>query len=213
VISYHVSNVSATILPENSDSDSDTRSGQTVDIAFKEWAVVCRALALGQQSLIIRKGGISESGGRFQPEHSRFWLYPTHFHEQQQQGVKALAQPWLAEAEANQAPSGRLRISHWVETTEAVFVDQLDKALALDDLHIWTPETITQRFHYRRPGLFVLPVRVWSAPVVEIAEHPEYAGCKTWVPLKESLLPESQIAVLPEDQHATRIEQIRTRLS
>ena len=36
-------------------------------IAFKEWAAVCRALASGRQSLIIRKGGIAEAGGVFAP--------------------------------------------------------------------------------------------------------------------------------------------------
>jgi len=28
--------------------------------AFKEWAVICRALAVGKQSLLLRKGGIAE---------------------------------------------------------------------------------------------------------------------------------------------------------
>ena len=37
--------------------------------AFKEWAVVCRALTEGKQALILRKGGIAETGGRFQLEH------------------------------------------------------------------------------------------------------------------------------------------------
>jgi len=46
--------------------------------AFKEWAVICRALAEGRQALILRKGGIEETGGTFEVEHSRFWLYPTY---------------------------------------------------------------------------------------------------------------------------------------
>ena len=33
--------------------------------AFKEWAVICRALAEGRQALILRKGGIAEAGGDF----------------------------------------------------------------------------------------------------------------------------------------------------
>ena len=52
--------------------------------AFKEWAVICRALAEGRQALILRKGGIAEAGGRFEVEHTRFWLFPTYTHQQRQ---------------------------------------------------------------------------------------------------------------------------------
>ena len=52
-----------------------------LSVAFKEWAVICAALASGKQSLILRKGGIAEEGGGFKPEHSEFLLYPTYFHE------------------------------------------------------------------------------------------------------------------------------------
>ena len=31
-------------------------------IAFKEWGAICRALGLGEQIVILRKGGIAESG-------------------------------------------------------------------------------------------------------------------------------------------------------
>ena len=41
----------------------------TLNVAFKEWAVVCQALAAGRQSVILRKGGIAEEGGIFRPEY------------------------------------------------------------------------------------------------------------------------------------------------
>src|SRR5690242_14612220 len=53
-------------------------------VAFKEWAGVCAALATGRQSLILRKGGIAEGPEGFAPEHTSFWLYPTHVHEAEQ---------------------------------------------------------------------------------------------------------------------------------
>src|SRR5437763_250989 len=52
-----------------------------VRFAFKEWAVVCQALAGGRQALILRKGGIAEAGGAFRPDHTRFWLFPTYLHQ------------------------------------------------------------------------------------------------------------------------------------
>ncbi len=50
--------------------------------AFKEWAVICRALAEGRQAVVLRKGGVAEKTGEFQIEHTRFWLFPTYVHQQ-----------------------------------------------------------------------------------------------------------------------------------
>src|SRR5271168_5057936 len=50
--------------------------------AFKEWHVIVEALGAGEQILILRKGGIAEDGGGFTVKAGKFWLFPTHFHEQ-----------------------------------------------------------------------------------------------------------------------------------
>lgn len=159
-----------------------------LSVAFKEWAVVCRALADGRQRLILRKGGIAEAGGVFRPEFDRFWLYPTHFHEQQQAGIREEFLPLFAEAEAGRAPAGTVRLSHFAEVTAVTFADSLDAVLALADRHVWTEATVRQRFAYRTAGLYVLEVDVFRVPTpFEVAESPEYAGCKTWVHLTEPL--------------------------
>lgn len=49
--------------------------------AFKEWAVVCAALERGQQTIILRKGGIREEAGRFTVETPEFFLMPTYEHQ------------------------------------------------------------------------------------------------------------------------------------
>ena len=51
-------------------------------VAFKEWALVCEALGRGQQSVILRKGGIAEGRGGFGFDHEEFYLFPTWFHGQ-----------------------------------------------------------------------------------------------------------------------------------
>src|SRR5262245_42237363 len=152
-------------------------------VAFKEWAVICSALAAGKQSLILRKGGIAEEGGVFKPEHSEFLLYPTYFHEHRA-GVKPAFLPLLEAAEAAKPPAGAVRFTHFVRVESVSHVTELETALALDTQHAWTPEVVKQRFHYRAPGLFVLSVRVFRlAQLVEVIERPEFAGCKTWVML------------------------------
>ena len=154
-----------------------------LSVAFKEWAVICAALAAGRQSLILRKGGIAEEGGAFRPEHAEFVLYPTYFHEHRA-GVKPAFLPLLEAADAAKPPAGTVRFTHFVRVDSVTHVTDLDAALALDSLHAWTPDVVKQRFHYRTPGLFVFAVRVFKlARPVEVAERPEYAGCKTWVPL------------------------------
>lgn len=154
-----------------------------LSIAFKEWAVICEALAAGRQSVILRKGGIAEEGGVFRPEHAEFLLYPTYFHEHRA-GVKPEFLPLLERADAAKPPAGTIRFTHFVRVESVRHVTNLDDALALDSLHAWTPEVVTQRFNYRTPGLFVLNVHVFElADAYLLRERPEYAGCKTWVAL------------------------------
>jgi hypothetical protein len=156
-----------------------------MNVAFKEWAVICHAIAAGRQTVILRKGGIAESGGGFRPEHPEFLLYPTFFHEHRA-GVKPEFLPLLEAAEAARPAPGTIRFTHFVRVTGVRHLIDLDAVLALDALHAWTPEVVRQRFHYRMPGLFVLDVRAFAlAGPVTRPERPEYAGCKTWVVLDE----------------------------
>jgi hypothetical protein len=152
-------------------------------IAFKEWAAVCRALALGRQAIILRKGGVAEDGGGFIPEYRRFWLYPTYVH-QQCGGLKPDAADLIDAAEADRPLEGTLRLMHFADVAAIYHVQQLFGALLLDDLHIWSEATVRQRFAYRAPGLYVLAVRVFAVPAShELPESSEFAGCRTWVDL------------------------------
>lgn len=163
--------------------------------AFKEWAVVCEALASGRQKLILRKGGISEAGGVFRPEHSEFLLYPTFFHEHRS-GVKPDFLPLLDAAEAAKPEPGTIRFTHFVRVLDVQHLTDLGAVLALDAQHAWTPDVVRQRFHYRTPGLYGLAVQTFrlAEPAVRI-ERPEYAGCKTWVELDEPVSTDGTVPV------------------
>jgi hypothetical protein len=50
-------------------------------VGFKEWALVCEALGTGEQTILLRKGGIAEGRDGFGFRHSEFFLFPTFFHE------------------------------------------------------------------------------------------------------------------------------------
>jgi hypothetical protein len=168
--------------------------------AFKEWAAICKALADGKQALILRKGGIAEESGEFRLEHTRFWLYPTYVH-QQREGIKPDALPLLEQAEAEKPPAGVIRLSHFAEAVGVYHVHDLATALMVQSMHQWSAETVMARFHYRRPGLYVIPVRVYrAAEVFELPDLPRYAGCKTWVELERELPTAGAIPVLHDAQ-------------
>jgi hypothetical protein len=168
-------------------------------VAFKEWAVICKALAEGKQALILRKGGIAEPGNTFSLQASRFWLYPTYVH-QQQTGIKPEALPLLEAAEAEKPPAGIIRLTHFVEVPGAYQVRDLFAALILNHMHVWSEDTVRKRFEYRYPGIMVLPARVYRrAQAVEIPEKPEYAGCKSWVELDSELPTDEATPVLDDE--------------
>jgi hypothetical protein len=178
-------------------------------IAFKEWAVICRALAEGRQALILRKGGIAENGGVFQVEHTRFWLYPTYAH-QQRDGVKPEALPLLNEVERQRPEEGVLRLGHFAEVADVHRVADLDTLLALDGLHLWSEATVRSRFAYRQFGLFVLAVRVFAvSPVQELPETPKYAGCRSWVELDQELSIDGASPVLDDAAFQARLTALR----
>ena len=174
------------------------------DVAFKEWAGVCHALAQGRQSLIIRKGGIAEGPGGFVPEHTVFWLYPTHLHEAQQ-GLRENTSPrpaWSARADA--VP---LELLARVESVH--FVDRPDNLSALEPFHVWTAETVLKRFQYRQPGLWVLGVRAFVRAEPELIPlTAEQLGCKTWVPRSTPLSTNDLAPVLDDAEAARRRERL-----
>jgi hypothetical protein len=180
----------------------------TCGVAFKEWKGVCDALAEGRQSLILRKGGIAEGPGGFTPEHSACWLYPTHLHETEQ-GLRH-DRP---ERRAAPLPDNTLEIQALTVVEVVGFVDRLDTLAALRDLHEWTDDTIRKRFEYRRPGLWVLGVRVFRGPSPRLlAVTPDHAGCRSWVPLEPPWNTEGLLPALEDREHARRMSQLRSVL-
>jgi hypothetical protein len=181
--------------------------------ALKEWAVICRALAEGRQSLLIRKGGIAESGGEFEVEHRRFWLFPTYVH-QQNGGIVPAAAPLLEQVETDLPPQGIVRLTHFAEASSIYHIRELADAWKLAGLHCWSRETVQSRFEYRRLGLFVLAVRVYRAPqAFDLPDTAEYAGCRSWVELDHALPTEGATPVLEEQAFAEVLRKLDHLLS
>ena len=177
-------------------------------VAFKEWAGICDALIAGRQSIVVRKGGISESAGPgvFVPEHSEFWLFPTWVH-QAEQGLSG------SDGEVpvihRSSSDGSISICALVRVDLIGLVEKEDTLGSLDDFHVFTSDTIRKRFHYRRPGLWILGARVWRRePSFAIVPTAEQAGCKTWVELEEPLSTDGLAAVVDDAEWAARRERL-----
>ncbi len=160
---------------------------ETLQVALKEWAVICQALAEGRQILLLRKGGLAEPQGRFRVEHQRFWLLPTYVH-QQETGIIPEYHDLLSRVRAEQPSPGQVWLSHVAEVAVVAYCHTLEQAHSLDGMHGWSPTTVEARFHYRQPGLFVLAVRVYAVKQpIQLELTPHLEGCKSWVVLDQPL--------------------------
>ena len=110
-----------------------------VSLALKEWAVITRALARGEQFLVLRKGGIREQQKRFVLEGNRFLLYPTYEH----QSADLLKPQWhdsLAQT-LTQAPSpDTVIIDTLAEVVEILEITEPERVTALTDFYICTDD-------------------------------------------------------------------------
>ncbi|OBI99360.1 DUF1802 family protein [Mycobacterium sp. 1465703.0] len=150
--------------------------------ALKEWSAAVRALLDGRQRVLLRKGGIGEK--RFELAASEFLLFPTVAHSHAQR-VRPEHQDLLTPAAAD-STEAELVIRAAAKVVAAVEVERPDGLPAIEDLHIWTAESVrADRLDFRpKHKLAVLVVSVIPlAEPVRLIRTAEYGGCKSWVEL------------------------------
>lgn len=150
-------------------------------VAFKEWQLVSEALISGEQSVILRKGGISEGKAGFQWLHDRFFLYPSLFHEQVKQ-VKPAVGGGDRELGESLAPEGSVAFSVFVETLGTGRLSHWGEVEKLDPYHIWNIEIIRERFDWGdEPGISYAIVKAHSLSDPWILEDRKtFGGCRSW---------------------------------
>ena len=149
-------------------------------ICFKEWSLVCEALERGEQSIILRKGGIAEGRAGFSFQHREFFLFPTFFHEQ-------IGNVRNGATTKCNASSDRIVISLYAEVERVADINSLESAEALAPLHVLKPEVVRERFQ-NGPGLLKAAlVRVFrlEQPWI-IPNETRFGGCRSWVDLPEA---------------------------
>lgn len=175
--------------------------------AFKEWAVVCRALADGRQIVILRKGGIAEGPRGFEVADREFFLFPTYLH----QASEGVIPEWRASLSVGDPTPGRVSISHHATVSSWVRVRSVEKLRALRGLHIWSDSIVEERFHrWADESVIALMVRVYALPAPVILDSLEsYAGCKSWITLAEQVPLEGARAVLSDEEFERRLGEVK----
>jgi hypothetical protein len=122
---------------------------------LKEWAIVCEAMGRGEQSVILRKGGIAEGRSGFAFRHSEFFLFPTFFHEQI--GKVRMAVPKIPKER-----DGEIEIGFFARVEAVKEIALWEMAAALEQLHVLQPSVVRERFDYDgKPGLHIALVRIF----------------------------------------------------
>src|SRR5712692_2409966 len=168
---------------------SSTLMRATNGIALKEWAVLCRELGEGRQILLLRKGGIREPVKGFSVERDEFFLFPTYVHQNGDE-LSAGARAALPDVERAAPPAGLLRLELYASVAAVSEVTDLEALRRLDGQHALAWAAVERRFHYRRPGLHVIALRVFRLPQpLAVPNLARYDGCRSWVALESEYPP------------------------
>lgn len=152
--------------------------------ALKEWAVVCRALEEGRQAVLLRKGGILEYRQGFEVKHEKFLMFPT-FEHQSKAHLQADYADRLEQVMMDQPPAGTVTMSAYAEANEVREVNDMDVIKRLQKFHVWNESYVKARMDYNpTKPMSVILVRVFKLDnPIQIRTQPEWAGCKSWVPV------------------------------
>ena len=179
--------------------------------ALKEWAIALEALEQGKTIMLLRKGGIKESQGKFQVPRDHILLYPTYEHQQPallkpeyQSHVTPVASGWHPQ---------QVTISSWAEITDVLPVSEENTVKALLPFHIWNEQFISERLKWKpHQPIYILLLRTYKLLAPQVIDYrPNYGGCTSWLDLASAIDIEHTQPILTEDiynQLTTEIRQI-----
>jgi hypothetical protein len=182
-----------------------------MSIAFKEWQVICDALASGRQSILLRKGGIHEGRSGFCFAHRSFLLFPTKFHAQidhVREGHFTPQKEWQV--------GDSFTITHHAQALFAVTLTDWAQVEALQPYHIYTEATLRERFDWEGKGMasgsiHLALVRVSEiTPSIDLTYDTRFGGCRSWVEIPDENPERLENAhnVIGQDAFSTLFERI-----
>jgi hypothetical protein len=176
-------------------------------IALKEWATVIKALESGDQTVLLRKGGILETTSGFKVENKKFALYPTYEH-QENTSLKSQFYRYLADVREQKPRESFNRITSYAEVLAENDVSSIQKIEELSKFHIWSDSYMVERMNWMpQNSMTALFLKVYKVTPVEIPILPEYQGCKSWIELNVNI--EAGKSVLNEADLEQQLSEFR----
>ena len=155
-------------------------------LALKEWSIICKALEDGNQTILLRKGGILEYKKGFEIRQKSFLLFPTLEHQAEEYLQSKYLQTYdlLLRGNKSEVIQNKTNTLWVLARIEAIqeFHDH-EMLPELEKYHIWNEKYVNMRMNYNpKKPMNALLLRVYKLPQpISIDINPEWAGCKSWI--------------------------------
>lgn len=155
-------------------------------LALKEWSIICKALEDGNQTILLRKGGILEYKKGFEIRQKSFLLFPTLEHQAEEYLQSKYLQTYDLLLRGNKSEGIQNKTNTlWVLARIEAIQEFHDHEMLpeLEKYHIWNEKYVNMRMNYNpKKPMNALLLRVYKLPQpISIDINPEWAGCKSWI--------------------------------
>ena len=184
------------------------------NLALKEWAVTIKAMALGKQILIVRKGGIHQDDKEFRIIHPNFLLFPTYEHQKLDLLKSSLQNDPITPLERG-LDDDEIHLNYWSRVTDIYELRDSETLSAISPFHHWTEDYVISRFRWRpsQPLTLALLRLFKLEEETSVPLTPEFSGCKSWVELDQDIPVVGAQPVLSDEEYNKKATPIREALS
>lgn len=155
-------------------------------LALKEWSIICKALEDGNQTILLRKGGILEYKKGFEIRQKSFLLFPTLEHQAEEYLQSKYLQTYDLLLKGNKSRDIQNKTNTLLVLARIEAIQEFHDHEMLPELekyHIWNEKYVNMRMNYNpKKPMNALLLRVYKLPQpISIDVNPEWAGCKSWI--------------------------------
>ena len=155
--------------------------------SLKEWATVVKALENGDQTILLRKGGILDVASGFKMESKKFLLFPTQEH-QEHNHIKPQFHKYLEQVKSNLPKTGFNKITSYAEVLSEADISSEQTIKKLSSFHIWSDSYINERRNWKPDNpMKAVFLKIYKIPELDIPLKSEYQGCKSWININEEI--------------------------
>lgn len=155
-------------------------------LALKEWSIICKALEDGNQTILLRKGGILEYQKGFEIRQKSFLLFPTLEHQAEEYLQSKYLQTYDLLLRGNKSEDIQNKANNVLVLARIEAIQEFHNHELLPKLekyHIWNEKYVNMRMNYNpKKPMNALLLRIYKLPQpISIDVKPEWAGCKSWI--------------------------------